>query len=272
LEDLTNKNAGYFKINFSNGKIGCRVLGNGQKNMICFYGFGQSTYHLNPLCNAMGAYTFYVFDLPFHGNSIIDDPNISMDCAQVVEIIQNLMIKTRITKFSFLGISIGSKLVLQGILSFAAKIEKVFLIAPDGIIDSFWYKFATRNSLLRLLFRQIMLRGNLDRIIGIGQSLRFIDVKTAAFAKIFVKKKEDRDRVYNTWTYLRNLKVNTNLVAKALNENSIEVIFVVGKNDRIIPKKSISVLSNKIDKKQIVELNSGHYNILDNYCKKIMLK
>jgi esterase/lipase len=117
-----------------------------------------------------------------------------------------------------------------------------------------------------------MLRGNLDRIIGIGQSLRFIDVKTAAFAKIFVKKKEDRDRVYNTWTYLRNLKVNTNLVAKALNENSIEVIFVVGKNDRIIPKKSISVLSNKIDKKQIVELNSGHYNILDNYCKKIMLK
>jgi len=218
----------------------------------------------------MDEFTFYVLDLPFHGDTKIDDPLMPLNTTHVVEIIQNLKNESDITQFSLIGISIGAKLAIQVVLNFAHEIEKLILIAPDGIKENFWYRFATGYRLSRALFKQIIYSNKVPNLVALGKSIKLLDAKTAAFITHSVKSIDDRKRVFNTWCYLRNLKVDVDLIAKLLNDHSIEVVFVVGENDRIIPKTSITKLSSKIDHAEILEMKAEHHHILDFYSRNLM--
>ncbi len=270
MEDLTNKNSEHFKVSFSNGKIDCRVLGNGRKKIICFYGIGQSVNHFRAISKIMDEYTFYVLDLPFHGDTLIEDPLMPLSASQVAEIIQNLKNHIQISQFSLMGISIGAKLAIQIAQNYPHEIETLILIAPDGIKENFWYRFATANRLFRAMFKHIIYSNKITNLLALGKSLKLLNHKTAAFVSHSVKSLDERKRIFNTWCYLRNLKVNVAVAAKVLNDHSVEVVFVVGENDRIIPKTSITKLSSKVDRAEILELKAEHHNILDSYCRNLM--
>jgi pimeloyl-ACP methyl ester carboxylesterase len=258
---------------FSNGEINWKVYGNGAKKILAFHGFGQSPEAFATLARSSSDHTMYCMDLPFHGATTITNKRIPMAPEQVVEIVNNLIKQEQIGEFSIVGFSIGVKLAFPLIQGLATQISEVTLIAPDGIKENIWYRIATGSATMRWVFKRILRSSHTtDVIVSAARSVGFVDSKTAAFAKSALNNKQSRARVYDIWCYLRELKLDKMEISQIINKRCLSLIFVVGEKDRVIPPESIVGLSAKIERKKIIRLPGGHYDLIRQYSKALASK
>jgi pimeloyl-ACP methyl ester carboxylesterase len=258
---------------FSNGDICWKVFGNGTKIMLAFHGFGQTGEAFLPIFNALPNLTIYAMDLPFHGATAILDKNIPLEPSHVEEILDNLIKQEQIDQFSIIGFSIGAKLIFPLFQKFAPHIQGVTLIAPDGIKENFWYRLATGSKLMRGVFKQVLQKNQTTNImLSYARSFGLISSKTSTFVKASLNNQDRKNKVYDTWCYLRKLKADNKQVSMTINNHSICLDFVVGDNDHIIPIKSIADLSGRIENKNIIRLKGGHYDLIRNYAESLSSK
>ena len=165
----------------------------------------------------------------------------------------------------------GARLVFQIIEKCGADLEEVYLLAPDGIHNNFWYQLATGTQLMRTIFKRLVNNEKLlNSLFSIAKASMIIDSKTAGFVTKSISTKERREKVYNTWCYLRKLNLNKRSVSKALNDFSISTIFVVGKKDRIISQKSINSFASILRNHRIIEINAVHHNLMKRYVESLV--
>lgn len=256
------------RIPITNAEFNCRVLGNGTINLIAFHGFGQDGFAFSPVAIQNPKYTIYSFDLPFHGETLIRNPSLSFRSHEVIELIQKLMDQFAIDRFSLMGFSIGAKLLFPIIEAFHSQIEKVWLLAPDGIKLNFWYRAATGTRLMRYLFRTAL--HNYKFLNGLGNlmlSLKIMDKSTILFAMKSINTNEKRKQVYYIWTYLRKLKLNSVAVSNKLNETNPPIYFILGERDKIIPKSIVMPLIKKLNNSKVVTLACGHQSLIGNFAE-----
>lgn len=239
------------------------VIGNGKKKFIAFHGFGQDGNAFSPLVSNNSDVTIYSFDLPYHGKTIIHDPINTISNEEIQDVVQQLMKRTSIDKFSLLGFSIGVKLLFPVLSKFYTNINEVWLLAPDGIKKNFWYSVATESRPMRFLFRQILNYPTvMNRAGHLLQSIGIVDQQTLLIAVKSIATQKKRDQVYHTWTYLRKLEFSLNELVKILNAEKIPVYFVIGKTDKVIDKSSITSFHQKLINSTVIELSSGHQNLV----------
>ena len=136
---------------YKNSTIGYYRFGEGPKIAVCFHGFGEDASMFGFLTNYVGnQYTFYSIDLPFHGKTEWKEGlNFThKDLLQIVEAItreDNQKQATNSQKFSLLGFSLGGRIALSLYEAMPDKIEKLVLLAPDGLKVNFWYWLATQT-------------------------------------------------------------------------------------------------------------------------------
>lgn len=261
------------KIKISNGDFNCRVLGKGRKNIIAFHGFGQDGNIFIPMINSTANYTIYSFDLPFHGKSEINEKTSYFSKDEIVGLVQELLDETGITQFSILAFSIGAKFTFPIIESFGSRIENIWLLAPDGIYENFWYRLFTNNPLTRHLL-QFLLKKQLllERVAGLLLNFKLIDHELTAMAKNSATTKEKREQVYNTWIYVKNLKWNAESLNKVLKKNKLRIYIMLGTNDRIISKPKIERESKHIDNLEVILLSCGHHNLIKKFSEWMQLE
>lgn len=250
------------KISINNAEFYCRVLGNGQKKIIAFHGFRQDGNAFSLFAANNPDYTFYCFDLPFHGNTKISDHNTCLTDGDIVSMVSKLADKTGINHFSLIGFSIGAKLIYPIVRQLSEKTDAVYLIAPDGIKLNFWYRTATSTSLMRRIFQFLLQKPDrLRKIIILLHTLHITDKKTMKFVLNSVNSKAAGERVFKTWIYLRNLKPDINKLTKQIERDKVKVIFFIGAFDKLIPKDDILRLSTRLsDTKTIIE-ECGHQSL-----------
>jgi pimeloyl-ACP methyl ester carboxylesterase len=259
-----------FKVMWSNGEFYCNVYGSGRKKMIAFYGFGQSSEALFPLISELKDFTVYVVDLPFHGGTNITDESHPIENNQLHELLESLIETEHLHEFSLLAFSIGAKLALPLVTYKPQHIEKVVLIAPDGIRERIWYRLTTRNVIGRSLFRFLAKRfQQFDRLISLALKMNFIDVRTARFVKMSVSNEERMKQLYRTWCYLSTLKTNLANLVRKINEYKVQTVLVIGKEDRIILSDPIIDFASMISNCQLLELDAEHNNLIINYSREI---
>ena len=252
------------KIAITNAEFNCKVLGDGAKSIIAFHGFGQDGNSFLPLASKNPEYTIYSIDLPFHGRTIIHDPSICIAHREVIELAGKLIELFSLEKFSLIGFSIGGKLIFPVIEKFSSQIENVWLLAPDGIKPLFWYRVATETYLTRQIFRVLLKNYEIIKRLGYGlRSMHLIDKGTLSFILKATNSREKRDRVCYIWISLRKLELNLDKVSEMLNESDISVFFVLGENDKIIPKSNIEPLVNRTKNSKTITLSCAHQNIIE---------
>ena len=191
------------KIIITNAEFNCKVLGHGVKNIIAFHGFGQDGNSFLPLVSKNPEYTIYSIELPFHGETIIHNPSISIAHWDVIELVEKLINLLSKEKFSLIGFSIGAKLLFPVIEKFYSRIENVWLLAPDGITPNFWYRMATGTHLMRQLFRFCLNYYQIIKRLGYGlQFMHLVDEGTLSFILKSTNSRENREQVYNIWIFL----------------------------------------------------------------------
>src|SRR5690242_12625904 len=84
--------------------------GNGRKTLLLFHGFGQDHATFNPLMEQLkDEYTFYSFDLYFHGKSNWTNGEVPLEKHEWKNIINAFLKENSIEEFALLGFSLGGK-------------------------------------------------------------------------------------------------------------------------------------------------------------------
>lgn len=209
------------------------------KYLLCFHGFGQSGQEYKKLSIAYPDYKVIGVNLFFHGNSYLR-PKQVIDNTFLRQFLKPLIENEFDSKFSVVGYSMGGRFALAALQLFPEKINQLYLLAPDGLVEGNWYKFATRTHMQQRLFRRAFnsypaLLSAATRLSKMGM----LNKGLLKFAQIHLKNRTERDRVYNTWTSFRNIKISPEQLHYIINRYSIKATIVMGQYDRVIPIKRI---------------------------------
>lgn len=258
-------------IVFNNSSLNYLKAGKGSVILLAFHGFGQDhTVFKSIIPDLFDSHTVYLFDLFFHGKSRWADGEEALTKAQWKEFIALFLKENKIEKFTLIGFSLGAKFVFATLESFPTKVEKIVLIAPDGVKTSFWYSLATYPYLLRRFFKGMILHPNrFLMLVKLAHTLRLADKGLLRFAEHQMNAEKKRRQVYYAWVVFRHLKFDMKTIAMILNNGQIPLTFILGDHDKVITKKNMRSLSEQLTNYKTEILQTGHNGLLE---VSIMLK
>lgn len=238
--------------------------GNGKEPLLVFHGFGQDHTLYVPLLKSLSTrYTLYIIDLFFHGKSEWNEGERPLEKSTWSNILHVLLQEQGIEKFSILAYSLGGKFALTTIESYPERINKVFLLAPDGIKTSFWYSMATYPKFFRSLFKSMILRHG--RFLWIANKLNesnAVDKGLIRFADYQMNTEAKRKRVYYSWVVFRRLTFDLRRIGALINKHNIRLTMIVGKYDKVIRPENMNRLLRHIRDYRLEVLESGHTGLI----------
>ncbi len=239
-------------------------FGEGEKIMLCFHGFGQTSSHFHELEEVWkNEYKIYNFDLFYHGQSFWHGKDTPVTKDYWADLIGRFLKEKNIRKFSVTGFSMGGKFALSIFEAFPDKTEKLILIAPDGIKTSFWYSPATYTGWTRSFFRRIIIKPSLYfNTVKFLRFSRLADTGVLRFANTQMITREQRRRVYYSWIVFKELKFNMYEIAALFQKHHVKLEMFLGIHDKIITEKNMHVLLNKINQYDMHLLEAGHSNLI----------
>jgi pimeloyl-ACP methyl ester carboxylesterase len=266
----------YHFLEYEKARMHYSAYGKGEKVLICFHGYGQSNEHFKSLEKVLGGeYLIYGFDLFYHGQSFWHEKEKPLSKIFWQEMMQKFLSEKKIGRFEVLGFSMGGKFALATLEKFYQQIDKIILIAPDGIKTSFWYILATYPFWMRKIFRRIIIRpGIYFSLVKILSVLRLADKGVLRFANTQMQTRKQRRRVYYSWIVFRELTFDMKMISDILNKNSIKLEIFLGEYDKIITKENMKGLLEKLKDYSLNMLPAGHSALVESvaeYYKKSLI-
>ncbi len=154
-----NEKTGY--ISTGKEKLHYLQWGSGSSLLLAFHGYGNTARVFNPFREYLSdKYTILSFDLPHHGESkwAADTKLTKKDLLVLVE---TLKITYSVDKVSLLGYSMGGRVCLSILEAMPEDVDKITLIAADGLTINLYYYFFTRTFLGKKLFEKMLERPKL---------------------------------------------------------------------------------------------------------------
>ena len=211
----------------------CR-WGTGEKLLFCLHGFGESAESFRVLESFLGRkYTVVALDLPLHGNTNWQD-SFLFTVEDLVAVIDQIPVMHK-RSFSLMGYSMGGRAALQLYQYSPHRIEKLILIAPDGIKINIWYRFATQNKPGNMIFKYVM--GNPGFFFWITRMLRkggMINAGVYKYVHIHLQNAEVRTQLYNIWTTMRRIKPDIPQIKSLIRTHETRLVLIYGRFDRVI--------------------------------------
>ncbi len=208
-------------------------------DVIClFHGFGQDKDVFRPWLHFLEKkYTVYSFDLFYHGEST--RPYKALSKNEWIEDFRKFIKDNEIETFSLLGFSLGGRFAIATAIGFNVRVNQLFLLAPDAIYKTPWFRMAT-SPVLKWLFKYYMLNPNkLDKLIQRNLKLGLISRYMADFVQRELGVPENRKRVYVSWNYLKPLGYSHRQLRKHFKNSSFNKTLILGNKDIVIPPNKI---------------------------------
>lgn len=241
------------------GQLNYQQYGDGEKILLVFHGFGQNHAMAVPLVELLkDKYTIYSFDLPYHGESLWDEKEVLLTKNKVREIFSHWFVENGIKDFSVLGYSMGGKFALSLTESFPNEVQRLILIAPDGLHKSPWYQIATSFPLKYLFKHIIQYPSFFFRLTNLISKTALIPTKLIHFSESQMETVELRKQVYFTWMNFQKLYTNRKALKLLTNEYDVTIYLILGKKDRVINPKRIKSFVKDIEQIKLDVLPSGH--------------
>ena len=166
-------------------------------------------------------------------------------------------------KFSLWGHSLGARICLKVAELQPNWISEMILISPDGIAKNAWYKMATSSRLGRLGFKKFT--QNPDMFVKLVSKMRLSSENKINFVKRVTKNSNKLEKTYLTWTSLHYLVPFLAVIKINIRKQNIVTHIFTGKQDPIIPFKSIDSFARKQGMIHLHLLEGGHHLISKKY-------
>lgn len=210
--------------------------GTGEELLICLHGFGENAESYSRLHDTLGThYTIVSLDLPLHGQTEWEEER-AFAMEDLKEVILLILQHYRFKTFSLMGYSMGGRLSLCVVQLLAERIDRLYLLAPDGLKDNRWHMFATQTAIGKWLFRYCTYHPQLFfGLLHAWRKLRLISRGLHKFAFNSMDTLEKRERVYFVWTCMGQMMPDRELCKQQLKTHRVQTLLLFGKYDRVIP-------------------------------------
>jgi pimeloyl-ACP methyl ester carboxylesterase len=251
-----------FFTTYRSSQIHYGKAGAGAILLLCFHGYGESAESFSFLEKTVAdEFTLFAIDFPFHGKTIWNEGLVFTpeDLANIVEkIIEEISFQN--PKIFLLGFSMGGRVALQVLQSIPNKVQKIILLAPDGLKINFWYWLATQTSFGNKLFHFTAKRPSwFFLLMNTADKLRLVNQSVFKFANHYLHDKQMRNELYNRWTVMRQFKPNIKKIKQDIRSNNIQLRLLYGKFDKVIRHKNAEKFMIGIESNCILSIiNSGH--------------
>lgn len=255
---------GNHQIETDLGILNHKVYPGGPKTLLAFHGFGQNAEAMGPLAQGLSpTYTLYSFDLFFHGNSTWKNTGRTLSKKDWTRILSQVLQFYDISSFTLAGFSLGGKLVLATLEAFPTRVERVLLMAPDGIDTSFWYNLATYPPIFRQYFKSMITKPQrFHNLMKALKKLNIVDKGLTKFAARQMNSNRKRYQVYYSWVVFKELKFDLDQIADIFNDHNIPVNIWMGKYDRVIKTRRLEKLIGKLEHCELHFLDCGHNDLV----------
>jgi pimeloyl-ACP methyl ester carboxylesterase len=266
------------QIIFRNSTIGYCRFGSGPRPALCFHGFGEDAASFNFLIKYAGSqYTFFSIDLPFHGKTEWNDglTFTTSDLLQIVEEVlqqNNYKLQTTNYKLTLLGFSLGGRIALSLFQLMPGKIEKLVLLAPDGLKINFWYWLATQTWAGNKFFHFTMKHpGWFFGFLKMLNKLKLVNSSVFKFVNYYIGEAEVRRLLYARWTCMRKFRPGIKRIKSLIREKNCKVRLVYGEHDRIILSSVGERFRKGIEEQCLLSvIHSGHQVLHEKHAEEIL--
>ena len=233
-------------------------FGNGSKLLVCLHGYGENANSfaaLEPLLQHQ--YRVLALDMPFHGLTEWKEGT-GFSPAMLAEIIGQLNPGQQ--PLTLLGYSMGGRLALSLLQHYPGTIERLVLLAPDGLRTNCWYWLSTQTRLGNRLFRYSVTHpGWLFRALRLGQLTRLLSPGVFKIAHFYLDDEQQRGLFYLWWTALRLFKPNLDNLKKIIAAQQLPVQLVFGRFDQVILSDKGYAFAKGIEQQVSVQvIDAGH--------------
>jgi pimeloyl-ACP methyl ester carboxylesterase len=222
---------------FRSSRIHYFCWGSGTRLLFGFHGYGESAAAFSFLGEALGrGFTLVAIDLPFHGETDWKE-GMSFDPLWLPGLLTQIAARLpgRLADWWLLGYSMGGRIALQLFGDSPSNIQKMVLLAPDGLKVNLWYWIATRTTAGNTLFRWTMRRpGWLFLMLRLGNALHLVNPSIYKFAVHYINDDRVRQDLYTRWTTMRGFRPRLSDLAEIIRSRQLRVTLIFGRHDRII--------------------------------------
>jgi pimeloyl-ACP methyl ester carboxylesterase len=202
-------------------------FGTGPKPAFCFHGYGEEANSFSFLEKDAGdQYTFFAIDLPYHGQTHWNEGLIFTidDLSEIIQLLlSQAMTEQRLTnndQLSLIGFSLGGRVVLSLYEKMHFQIEKLILLAPDGLKVNFWYWLSTQTWVGNKLFISTMKHpGWFFFLLRILNKLGLVNASVFKFVNHYIgdqqaqQQQVDSSQIVLEMSADRQMSVNKQIVA-----------------------------------------------------------
>lgn len=224
-------------ITYNQSTISYLHGGGGSRWLICFHGYGENAASFSFLEKAVGdEYQILSIDLPHHGESDWKEGDLTLPVWN--EVIGKILEQAGWQKgqqVTLAGYSLGGRVALQYYQDQPGLVNKLLLLAPDGLKVNFWYWLSTQTLLGNQLFRFVMhYPGFFLGILKVLNRFGWINSSIFKFVHFYIGSPRVRQDLYRRWTTLRRIRPDLSRIQEELRKNPVPVHLVYGRHDRII--------------------------------------
>lgn len=234
-------------------------VGSGPRLLIAFHGYGNEAAIFSDFGKLVGGeYTLYSIDLPHHGNSDWVAGDV-IEPRELAVLTTGLMAEMKVDKCSLLGYSLGGRVCLSIIEQLAEHVDRVLLIAPDGLVFNPLYYFVTKNFAGKRLFRHFLNSPErYMRYIEWLKDKRYVNASQYNFAMHYLDTPERRDFLLKVWPDMSRIIPNSRKLRAAIARHHIPIHIFMGAYDRVIPVKHAERFKSGLESVQLHITEKGH--------------
>lgn len=238
--------------------------GTGPVVWLAFHGIGQDAACFAPFGERLtDSRTIYSIELPFHGQNQNTDWPPAITNSDWEMLVARFLLANGIARFSVAGFSMGGRFALVTAQAFAARIDEVLLLAPDGITNDPWFALATGTQAGRWLLRLFLKNTRLFLALGRGLvQLGLLNASLLRFVQATMQTPAQRTQIYHSWTAFRSVGVPIGTFARTMRQHDVRVRLFLGQFDAVLPRSYTKPLEKALPNCEVTVLPTGHTSLV----------
>jgi len=246
-------------INSGAHKLHCLRTGNGKKLLLALHGYGNDASLYDCLEARLGEeYTIVSLDMPYHGGSKWPDRKV-WTIEELKDLVKLLLQEYGIDKLSLIGYSMGGRVCLKIAELMPEYVERVVLLASDGLTFNSFYYFVTHTTLGRGVFDSFLKSPQkYMSVVNFARRRSWLDESRYKFASRYLNTEESRKFLNNVWPAMRHILPDYEKLSEVVAHHCIPIFIFMGKHDRVIPPKLAHKFNKKVSTAKVHVLDKGH--------------
>lgn len=237
-----------------------RTWGNGKEIIIAFHGYGLDGASFHPISERLlDQYTWIAIDLPYQGKTRWREPGILGE-EELYQLIKKFLQHIgHQGKVNLLAYSIGGNYSLGLVHRAPELVDKLILIAADGLKFKPMFWFITKTWIGRALFKGFVLWPQpFFYLISISRTLKIYPPRVLTFFYESISTRNKRAALMLRWISVSRILPSQREIIKVINNNNIHVKMIFGRRDHVIPVKNALLFYKKLKNGDIMILEQGH--------------